>query len=101
MEELKPCPFCGGEPSVRSGSYHDESCVTNWAEVVCINCGSRSEKVDEYVIREQCIDFAVEAWDRREDECDRDALIELADYLEFEKDTRWIAEDIRKALGVE
>lgn len=97
MEELKPCPFCGGEAIV-------EFKPPFMAFVRCVDCESAGslfagKESDGGIAFAE--GKAIDAWNRRSVECDRDDLIELADYLEFEKDTRWTAEDIRKALGVE
>ena len=55
MSELKPCPFCGGEPSLSSG-YMGYSTVGIYVE--CINCAAFSEMNPEEGI-------AVEAWNKR------------------------------------
>ena len=82
MEELKPCPFCGGKASLRNNGI--EKCrnsengdlITNWY-VMCTNCGiKRNGDVSEYYFRndETLIlvnpiydgrKKAIEAWNRR------------------------------------
>lgn len=54
MDELKPCPFCGGEAYVQFSAFQT-------AEVVCSKCGARGtawcfEKNEER---------AIESWNRR------------------------------------
>lgn len=64
MTELKPCPFCGGEPTVRrtvreypsdgespAGEYDE------WFNIDCNNCGVTTG--DEYR------SYAVQTWNRR------------------------------------
>ncbi len=76
MDEIKPCPFCGGKADVRHGNlYMDET-----YRVECSAClamtrrymvnhpqirsdGSRDENT-RYTARE-AIEKAVEAWNRR------------------------------------
>lgn len=81
-EELKPCPFCGGEARIQ----HDriEPCrnsengdlITHWS-VYCPNCGTKKEGgITEYYFNNeeklviQSDNFngrkkAIEAWNRR------------------------------------
>lgn len=42
-DELKPCPFCGGEASFERQGTHRQSCI-----VVCNSCGCRHESGYEY-----------------------------------------------------
>ena len=49
MDELKPCPFCGGEAVL--GMDFD------WFYVYCINCQAQIEKTYK--------EEAIEAWNRR------------------------------------
>lgn len=53
--ELKPCPFCGGEAKIRDYSHPD---LDPEIDVFCTNCGGQTfvyETVGE----------AIEAWNRR------------------------------------
>ena len=65
MENLKPCPFCGGKGKVmnRSGMYLSSF-------VFCVECGSQSREFKvstSYSSDEK----AIEAWNRRaNDEAD-------------------------------
>lgn len=51
MDELKPCPFCGGEAEIRGDGYFWIQCKYCWAET------TGSEDMAE----------AIEAWNRRAD----------------------------------
>lgn len=54
MAELKPCPFCGGEPHIYcSGSPSNGS----FMEVICGKCRCQTERLRG--------DKAIEAWNRR------------------------------------
>ena len=52
MEELKKCPFCGGE-AILEGTY--------MFDVICTKCGVRTSW---YKTKEE----AIEAWNRRVEE---------------------------------
>ena len=55
MEELKPCPFCGGEAKV-FGNYDDSEYHANCTNNECGCCW-----VNYYETKEE----AIEAWNRR------------------------------------
>ena len=110
--ELKPCPFCGGEARVERDSF-------SGSYVGCLN--------------DECLGFlglgwiyeteeeAIDAWNRRANECDRDELLNIADDIDRIADSastdsigaflqvstirpaeiKAVADRIRKALGVE
>lgn len=62
MENLKPCPFCGGEAYCNNAGF--ELCgVSKWA-TECLGCGTVSGFFDT---REE----AIEAWERRANELDQ------------------------------
>lgn len=42
MDDLKPCPFCGGEADMVQPGTYKYSCI-----VECQNCGCRLESSDE------------------------------------------------------
>lgn len=66
MEELKPCPFCGGEASMESGIYDLGDVTYAFAHVECLSCvacGSGFTEADSPV--EMVGHLASEAWNRR------------------------------------
>lgn len=54
--ELKPCPFCGGEAETDYAHFD-----YNWFEVHCNNC-------DAYVYDYNSEEKAIEKWNRRANE---------------------------------
>ena len=59
MEELKPCPFCGGQASLY-GCCHG-------SDVECKECGARTKYfLDGIITNENSMRMAVEAWNRRD-----------------------------------
>lgn len=42
--DLKPCPFCGGEPDVSEGTQGPE--LRSWWYVECISCGASVDSVE-------------------------------------------------------
>lgn len=117
MTELKPCPFCGGDAHFKEVV----SCSETLYAAGCSDYGCIGFETLYYVPTK---DNAAEAWNRRANECDRDALRKVADeinidaehisgYLdscegnfakyevnEYYKLTGWV-DRIREALGVE
>ena len=67
MNELKPCPFCGGEPML----YHQSSKYTDYDGnyVYCMNCGCRTKLFECFngtgKTHEDTKVEAIEAWNRR------------------------------------
>ena len=60
MDELKQCPFCGGE-AIFCSAFMD------YAFVKCRKCGAKTDNIAlsyEYSAK----DVAIEAWNRRDDE---------------------------------
>lgn len=57
MEELKPCPFCGGEATL----YNDG--VLKY--IYCTNCGCRTTRFDWYDKKRM-----VQKWNRRASDAD-------------------------------
>lgn len=55
MDELKPCPFCGGKAKIRSEKYWQPNVRRN---VICTNCFANTGWY-------KTEDEAIEAWNRR------------------------------------
>jgi len=64
-EELKPCPFCGGEAILKR--YVNGFNV--WSEIMCDRCGVRQDSI---VVGYYNDDEAAEAWNRRAGEKNED-----------------------------
>ena len=70
MDELKPCPFCGGEVTIESVYTHHgmDGSYKNW-HIYCTRCGIGYEKAADpfygrkYLNKEQVI----EEWNWRAD----------------------------------
>ena len=67
MNELKPCPFCGGEAHIRTGVTTSIPRVSK-AIVVCKNCNSSSDWFYDHGLNGEFIMQAIEAWNRRTDD---------------------------------
>lgn len=71
MQELKPCPFCGGKAAVMYGQCDEETTVA----VVCQDCHTGIFRAKSYTWEswefENAAD-AVDAWNRRADNGDSD-----------------------------
>ena len=57
MEELKPCPFCGGKADLV-----DYGLTGRMKVVQCSDCGARTRAFDPKV---KCGENAIDAWNRR------------------------------------
>ena len=61
MEELKPCPFCGGKAELTKCEYGDN---TGHAFVLCRGCGSMTKKFNKS-LNFCAVEEATQAWNRR------------------------------------
>ena len=68
MTELKPCPFCGGEPRIQGHTFHEHSSTYG---VVCLDCGCETRQF--YPSAKE----AEEAWNRRASDEQAEALPEV------------------------
>lgn len=89
MSELKPCPFCGGHKvMIHVFEYpSDEHERTSYgAKAICETCGARVESNNGDVKLHRSPGYAetsaINHWNTRANECDCEALLELADDLE-------------------
>ena len=54
--ELKPCPFCGGEPDVSQGTQANNA---PWWYIECTTCGASCESGTLHDLREAAIEECV------------------------------------------
>lgn len=80
-EELKPCPFCGGD-----GKLYDSGCVRT---VICQDCGASTFDA------EQSVEAAREEWNRRATDAELAAL--RARVAELEREVERVREALCKA----
>jgi len=69
IDELKPCPFCGGEGELDAHGIDGISWSVEGALVKCIKCESESGYFTSNGLNEEtskkCITDAIAAWNRR------------------------------------
>lgn len=70
MDELKPCPFCGGEASIRTGVTSSVPKVPK-AIVICQKCSASTDWFYDTELDGGFILKAIEAWNRRAGEEDK------------------------------
>lgn len=63
-EELRRCPFCGGEPKLKIKERDRE---VNVYHVQCYSCGTRSRKVvsTDFLVDSEALDEAKALWNSR------------------------------------
>lgn len=66
-EKLKPCPFCGGEAVICSGSFRDGGYVANYAYVECSRCEAKGEEFIECMPVDDVEMMAANVWNRRDE----------------------------------
>ena len=78
MDELKPCPFCGGEAGLLYPTTDEET----RAFVICTRCGARSKEIVRLYLTvlddgekqlHSAWEEATNAWNRRAGEESKDA----------------------------
>lgn len=63
MDELKPCPFCGGKARLL---------VNDGVRVICSKCYVGTMILTDDVVREtNAVEMVVEAWNRRASDADK------------------------------
>lgn len=125
MEKLKPCPFCGSKATAFSEFYgcdhHGQNVWRAWCGCSNKECDAGFElfwQGDDLLgdgdgdhTCNALVDRAIELWNCRADECDRDELSKLADELHIcsvaesnigaSNMLRELSDRIRKAIGEE
>lgn len=77
-EELKPCPFCGGEAPMESGRYQMDDVMYSFAHVECLSCGACGSGFTEAEKPVESVEaLAADAWNRRADRTWHDFSDEL------------------------
>jgi len=74
MDELKPCPFCGGEAKLLTdcdggGGRFDEK-ITYFFWCVCKKCGAKGKVHKNIYFNERMKNAAINSWNRRAGEKD-------------------------------
>lgn len=67
MEELKPCPFCGGEARLKHGFPSQQKPGKRTSFVQCKDCKAKTETIVQvaFMAWKDVDRYAVEAWNRR------------------------------------
>lgn len=69
-EELKPCPFCGGDAEIdtsQSFRHHQNGQLLDQVSVYCVDCSANISWYpgDLDLDRYETIEFCIEAWNTR------------------------------------
>jgi Lar family restriction alleviation protein len=70
MSELKPCPFCGAQPVVRTENLDERFGYANEVKIQCPSCGAAKSAMGDsskggYADNSTTEQRAIEAWNRR------------------------------------
>lgn len=65
MKDLLPCPFCGGEARLVTGTRRDGEYVENCAFVRCERCGAKTYEFHECMTAEEVQGYATDVWNGR------------------------------------
>lgn len=71
MDELKPCPFCGGEGHMEIKDRADYREYYQTGFIVCERCGCRTRSVDTSHGWKKIV---IEAWNRRVNNGDKESV---------------------------
>lgn len=65
--KLKPCPFCGGEATIKEGKRNDANVTYKTKYVQCVGCGTKTqEKISDGYYGLYCTDEEIsELWNTR------------------------------------
>jgi hypothetical protein len=72
-KKLKPCPFCGGEARVGRDSFSGLFCVG------CLNDECLGFSGLGWIYKKE--EEAIEAWNKRSNECDREYILDQLDKM--------------------
>ena len=61
MEQLKPCPFCGKEPSFEVSGYMEDGKEIKYYTIACYECEGTSCTTSPFYSAGE----AIKAWNRR------------------------------------
>jgi len=65
MEQLKHCPFCGGEAGIANIYHEERQYYPYYAEAICHRCQARVGSTGFSKTAEEAERKAIEAWNRR------------------------------------
>ena len=69
MEQLKPCPFCGGKAKIQYGFPNQQGNRHKEVFVKCKVCNAKTKTIKQYPFTkwEDCLKTAIYLWNRRAD----------------------------------